>query len=241
MNKADPTRSPVGTETVWAYTHVPLKVRADADGDLTGKWDTAEVEAFADRVETEIEGHAPGFRALVTGRHVLSPPALEAGNANLAGGALGGGTTALSQQAVFRPLPGLGRAETPVRGLFPRVGVGPPRWWRARCVRLQRRPRRVLAADRIRKLTSLHPSLASARSVATRPAVRSRRGRGARGERRPAPRGRRRRTAPRRARVRDSGRPASRARPARRRREPLGVPVASVSVITAAVSACCDS
>ena len=27
MNKADPTRSPAGTETVWAYTHVPLKVR----------------------------------------------------------------------------------------------------------------------------------------------------------------------------------------------------------------------
>ncbi len=25
MNKADPTRSPAGTETVWAYTHVPLR------------------------------------------------------------------------------------------------------------------------------------------------------------------------------------------------------------------------
>ena len=25
MNKADPTRSPAGTETVWAYTHVPLQ------------------------------------------------------------------------------------------------------------------------------------------------------------------------------------------------------------------------
>ena len=70
-------------------------MRGDAGGDLTGKWDAAEVEAFADRVEAEIEAHAPGFRALVTGRHVLSPPALEARNANLAGGALGGGTTAL--------------------------------------------------------------------------------------------------------------------------------------------------
>ncbi len=43
---------------------------------------------------------------------------MEAINANLAGGALGGGTTALSQQAVFRPIPGLGRAETPIRGLY---------------------------------------------------------------------------------------------------------------------------
>ena len=118
-------------------------MRGDAGGDLTGKWDAAEVEAFADRVEAEIEAHAPGFRALVTGRHVLSPPALEAINANLAGGALGGGTTALSQQAVFRPIPGLGRAETPVRGPVPRVGVRPPRRRRARRLRLQRRPRRV--------------------------------------------------------------------------------------------------
>ncbi len=61
MNKADPTRSPVGTETVWAYTHVPLKVRGDAGGDLTGKWDAAEVEAFADRVEAEIEETRAGL------------------------------------------------------------------------------------------------------------------------------------------------------------------------------------
>ena len=118
MNKADPTRSPMGTETVWAYTHVPMRIRGDAGGDIRGVWDAAEADAFADRVEAEIEARAPGFRSLVTGRHVLTPPGLEAINANLAGGALGGGTTALSQQVVFRPVPGLGRAETPVRGLF---------------------------------------------------------------------------------------------------------------------------
>ena len=60
MNKADPTRSPEGTETVWAYTHVPLRVRGDAGGDLTGKWDASEVEAFADRVEDEVEALRPG-------------------------------------------------------------------------------------------------------------------------------------------------------------------------------------
>ena len=118
MNKADPTRSPEGTETVWAYTHVPLQPRGDAGGDLRGIWDDAETDTFADRVEAEIEAHAPGFRSLITGRHVMSPPALEARNANLVGGSLGGGTMAFSQQLVFRPVPGLGRAETPVRGLF---------------------------------------------------------------------------------------------------------------------------
>ena len=118
MNKADPTRSPAGTETVWAYTHVPWRIRGDSGGDVRGVWDQSEASAFADRVEAEIEAHAPGFRSLVTGRHLLTPPGLEAIDANLVGGALGGGTTALSQQLVFRPVPGLGRAETPVRGLF---------------------------------------------------------------------------------------------------------------------------
>ena len=118
MNKADPTRSPRVAETVWAYTHVPLRPRGDAGGTLRGVWDKSESETFADRMEAEIEQHAPGFRALITARHLLSPPALEARNANLVGGALGGGTMAFSQQLVFRPVPGLGRAETPVRGLF---------------------------------------------------------------------------------------------------------------------------
>ncbi len=48
----------------------------------------------------------------------LGPRELEARDANLVGGALNGGTAQLHQQLVFRPLPGLGRAETPIRGLF---------------------------------------------------------------------------------------------------------------------------
>jgi phytoene dehydrogenase-like protein len=119
MNKADPTRSPAGTETVWAYTHVPQRVRGDAGDDgLTGAWDAAENERFADRVEARIESLAPGFRDVVLERHLLPPPALEARDANLVGGAIGGGTMALTQQLVFRPVPGLGRAETPIRGLY---------------------------------------------------------------------------------------------------------------------------
>lgn len=154
MNKADPTRSPAGTETVWAYTHVPLRVRGDAGGDLTGTWDEREVEAFADRVEAEIEARAPGFRSRVTGRHVLSPPALEALDANLAGGALGGGTTALSQQVVFRPLPGLGRAETPVRGLYlASASAHPGGGVHGACG--ANAARACLAADRMRRLTRL--------------------------------------------------------------------------------------
>ena len=49
---------------------------------------------------------------------MLTPPDLERRNANLVGGAIGGGTSAVHQQLIFRPMPGLGRPETPVKGLF---------------------------------------------------------------------------------------------------------------------------
>jgi phytoene dehydrogenase-like protein len=152
MNVADPTRSPAGTGTVWAYTHVPLDPRGDAGGTLRGKWDADDTETFAARVEAEIEARAPGFRDRVTGRHVLAPPALEALDANLAGGALGGGTMAFSQQLVFRPVPGLGRAETPVRGLYlASASAHPGGGVHGACG--ANAARAALAADHLRRLT----------------------------------------------------------------------------------------
>ena len=48
----------------------------------------------------------------------MGPGDLEARNANLVGGAIGAGTSQLYQQLVFRPVPGLGRPETPIRNLY---------------------------------------------------------------------------------------------------------------------------
>jgi phytoene dehydrogenase-like protein len=118
MTTSDPTRSPAGTEAVWGYTHVPHRVKGDAGGDLSGKWDERETEVFAERVERELELRAPGFTERIIGRHVVTPPMLEAEDANLVGGAVNGGTAQLHQQLIFRPTIGLGRAETPIRGLF---------------------------------------------------------------------------------------------------------------------------
>ncbi|HKG35753.1 MAG TPA: NAD(P)/FAD-dependent oxidoreductase [Solirubrobacterales bacterium] len=117
-SRADPTRQPDGAETAWAYTHVPQRPDSDAGGDLGGSWDDRETQLFAERVEGKIEKLAPGFRDLILGRHVFTPPKLEAANANLVGGAVNGGTAQLHQQLVFRPTPGLGRAETPIRNLY---------------------------------------------------------------------------------------------------------------------------
>ncbi|MFJ4005150.1 phytoene desaturase family protein [Streptomyces sp. NPDC090023] len=119
MTTADPTRSPAGTESAWAYTHLPRVVRGDAgDAGLDGSWDAAQREIMADRMEQRVEQFAPGFRARILSRRVLSPPTLQSEDSNLSEGALNGGTTALHQQAVFRPIPGTGRPETPVRGLY---------------------------------------------------------------------------------------------------------------------------
>jgi len=114
----DPSRSPQGTETAWAYTHVPQRPRADAAGELRGDWDGEDAERFADRMEEEVEKLAPGFRRRIVKRHVQTPLYLERHNRNLVGGAINGGTAQLYQQAIFRPFPGLGRPTTPVRGLY---------------------------------------------------------------------------------------------------------------------------
>lgn len=114
----DPTRSPPGTETAWAYTQVPRAVRGDAGGELTGAWDRPEADAFADRIQGRIEELAPGFGPLVRARHVLAPGDFERADPNLVLGAMHGGTTQIHQQAILRPTPGLGRPETPIAGLY---------------------------------------------------------------------------------------------------------------------------
>lgn len=114
----DRSRQPDGRETAWAYTHVPQRVRGDAGGALTGRWDDAELDELAARCEAQIEQLAPGFRALIRQRRVVGPGQLEAEDPNLVGGALNGGTAQLHQQLVFRPLSSWGRPNTPIRGLY---------------------------------------------------------------------------------------------------------------------------
>jgi phytoene dehydrogenase-like protein len=82
----DPTRAPAGRHIAWAYCHVPN----GSDFDMLP------------RIEAQIERFAPGFRDCVLERRVLSPAGLEAMDANLVGGDIGGGLMNLSQ-FLFRP------------------------------------------------------------------------------------------------------------------------------------------
>jgi phytoene dehydrogenase-like protein len=108
MTTADATRSPAGTESAWAYTHLP-----DARA-LSAR----EVHEHVDLIEAVVERHAPGFREQILARTVQAPLDLQAADANLHGGAVSGGTAGIHQQLIFRPLPGLGRAETPIDRLY---------------------------------------------------------------------------------------------------------------------------
>jgi len=108
MTTADPTRSPAGTESAWAYTHVPHGLQ----------WTPDEVSTQVARIEAAVERAAPGFAGTILARSAQSPADLEAADRNLVGGAVNAGTSGLHQQLVFRPTPGLGRPETPLTGLY---------------------------------------------------------------------------------------------------------------------------
>jgi phytoene dehydrogenase-like protein len=82
----DPSRSPAGKHTAWAYCHVPNGSKVDMLG----------------RLEDQIERFAPGFRECVLARRVFSPTDLESMDANLVGGDIGGGAMDIGQ-FLFRP------------------------------------------------------------------------------------------------------------------------------------------
>jgi len=77
----DATRAPQGKHILWAYCHVPNGSAVD----------------MTERIEAQIERFAPGFRDCVLARKVSTPAALEAMDANLIGGDIGGGALSLRQ------------------------------------------------------------------------------------------------------------------------------------------------
>lgn len=107
MSTTDRTRSAPGTESAWAYTHLPR-----------GKGDRETAQRIADMTTAVIEAHAPGFTDLVERPVIQYPSDLQSENENLRAGAVNAGTAQLHQQYVFRPTLGLADSLTPVQGLF---------------------------------------------------------------------------------------------------------------------------
>jgi len=105
----DPSRAPAGKHTVWAYCHVPNGSAVD----------------MTERIEAQIERFAPGFRDRILARHVMSPNALQAYNANYVGGDINGGLQGL-RQLFSRPAVRINPYTTPDSRLFIGSSSTPP-------------------------------------------------------------------------------------------------------------------
>lgn len=105
----DPTRAPVGRQTLWGYCHVPNGSGVD----------------MAERMETQIERFAPGFRDRILARTVRTASAAESHNPNLLGGDVNGGAATL-RQTVFRPVPRWNPYRTPLDGVYLCSASTPP-------------------------------------------------------------------------------------------------------------------
>jgi phytoene dehydrogenase-like protein len=105
----DDTRAPAGKHTVWAYCHVPNGSTFD----------------MRERIESQIERFAPGFRDRILACSAKTTADLERENANLVGGDIGGGANTLGQlvaRPALRPVP----YSTPLPSLYLCSASTPP-------------------------------------------------------------------------------------------------------------------
>lgn len=109
QSSCDPSRAPDGQQTLWAYCHVPAGCRVD----------------MTERIESQIERFAPGFRDRIIGRHTLSPAQMERYNANYIGGDITGGVQDL-RQTFTRPVARINPYTTPNERLFICSSSTPP-------------------------------------------------------------------------------------------------------------------
>ena len=133
-------RSRPGKETVWAYTHLPREIRGRRGGEIAMPFDrSGAANGSPIGCRTRIEELAPGFGALVRGRHVMGPADLQRRNAQPGrrrDQRRHRRRCTSSSCSVRRP--GLGRPETPIRNLYLASVERASGRRRARRVRLQR-------------------------------------------------------------------------------------------------------
>jgi phytoene dehydrogenase-like protein len=120
----DPNRAPAGGHVLWVQVRmVPPRIDGDAGDSIEARdWGAAK-RPLAERVLDKLEQYAPGARERLLDWTVLGPDDLERHNPNLVGGDSVGGSHHLSQNLLFRPVPGWSSYRTPVDRLY-MVGAG---------------------------------------------------------------------------------------------------------------------
>uniref|UniRef100_UPI00398EC629 pyridine nucleotide-disulfide oxidoreductase domain-containing protein 2 n=1 Tax=Pristiophorus japonicus TaxID=55135 RepID=UPI00398EC629 len=108
----DPTIAPPACHVISIFTqYTPYHLRGGKE------WDELAKNGYADRVFDCIEQYAPGFKASVVGRDILTPPDLEK-VFGLTGGNIFHGAMSLDQLYLSRPLPSYSNYRSPVKGLY---------------------------------------------------------------------------------------------------------------------------
>ncbi|GAB4258623.1 MAG: NAD(P)/FAD-dependent oxidoreductase [Pararhodobacter sp.] len=128
----DPSRAPEGKHVLWMQVRmVPGTIRGDAAGRIAATDWAGAAEPMAERALDILERYAPGSRARILGRRIVTPAELEADNPNLVGGDQLCGSHHLAQHFLFRPAPGHADGSTPIRNLhltgaavWPGAGTG---------------------------------------------------------------------------------------------------------------------
>ena len=119
----DPSRAPEGSWIIWIQLQeLPAgRVKGDAAGELDvgdGAWTEELRDVYADRVTARLGRHIQNLERATLARVVLSPADIAALNVNLVGGDIYGGSCALDQNFLFRPLPQAPGHRTPVDNLW---------------------------------------------------------------------------------------------------------------------------
>jgi len=106
----DPSVAPPGKHLMSMFTQYAPYELAD------GPWTDAKRNEYADRCFDVVEQYAPGFKASVIARQILTPVDLES-TFGLTGGSIFQGAMPLHQLFMFRPVPGYASYNTPVKNL----------------------------------------------------------------------------------------------------------------------------
>ena len=119
----DPSRAPEGSWIVWIQLQeLPAgRVKGDAAGEIDvrdGIWTEELREEYADRVTARLGRLIQNLERATIKRVALSPADIAAMNVNLVGGDIYGGSCALDQNFLFRPLAQAPGHRTPVDNLW---------------------------------------------------------------------------------------------------------------------------
>jgi phytoene dehydrogenase-like protein len=115
----DPSRAPQGKHVLWLQVRMaPGEIKGDAKQEILARDWAQAADPFAERAIDILDRYAPGIRAKILGRRVVSPAALEAENPNLVGGDQLCGSHHLSQNFLYRPARGHADGSTPLKNLY---------------------------------------------------------------------------------------------------------------------------